>query len=254
MPVVIAVANASGSAGKTTTVVSLADLIGRHRRVVVVDADGQATATSWLGHRPETVLVGLGEVLLRRAGVNAAVLDTDTSGVRVLPSNRSLDAATIELNTVIGREQRLKRALAQLAGTDVVLIDCPGSVSTITISALVAADAILTVTQPTLKEITGVPEMLDAVEAVRDDLNPRLRFAGVIPCIVPASSHGRIYSDAMALLHKTYDPCVAPPVRRSARVAEAHAQQVPLPTWSPRDNVTHDYEAVYEWLKTRDVL
>jgi chromosome partitioning protein len=250
---IIAVANASGSAGKTTTVVTLADLIGRTRSVVVVDADAQGTATSWLGYQPDAVQTTLGDVLLRRATLDQAVLPTRTKGVRLIPSNRTLDAAAIELNSVIGREQRLRLALAGI-DTDVVLIDCPGSVSTITISALVAANSILTVTQPTMKEIAGVPEMLDAVQAVQEAFNPNLVFTGIVPCIVPPATHGKIYSDVMGLLHSTYQPLVAPAVRRSARVAEAHAQAVPLPTWSPTDKVTSDYQEVHSWLKGRGVL
>ena len=253
MTSIIAVANASGSAGKTTTVVTLADLIGQTRRVVVVDADAQGTATSWLGYPPDEVQTTLGDVLLRRASLDEALLPTRTTGVRLVPSNRTLDAAAIELNSVIGREQRLRLALAGI-DADVVLIDCPGSVSTITISALVAANAILTVTQPTMKEIAGVPEMLDAVQAVQEAFNPNLVFAGIVPCIVPPATHGKIYADVMGLLHTTYQPLVAPPVRRSARVAEAHAQAVPLPSWSPTDKVTSDYHDVHNWLKGRGVL
>ncbi len=253
MATIIAVANASGSAGKTTTVVTLADLIGRTRSVVVVDADAQGTASAWLGIQPETAQTTLGDVLMRRAGLAEALVSTRTPGVSLLPSNRSLDADAIALNSVIGREQRLRLALERI-DADVVLIDCPGSVSTITISALVAANAILTVTQPTMKEIAGVPEMLDAVAAVQEAFNPTLAFAGIVPCIVPPATHGRIYSDVMTLLQDTYGDQVGPPVRRSARVAEAHAQGVPLPTWSPSDKVTDDYEAVYGWLKERTTL
>lgn len=253
MATIIAVANASGSAAKSTTVVSLADLIGRTRSVVVVDADAQGTATSWLGYRPDEAAVTLGDVLLRRATVEEALLDTHTPGVRLLPSNRALDAATIELNSVIGREHRLRLALAKV-DAEVVLIDCPGSVSTITISALVAATSTLTVTQPTMKEISGLPEMLDTIEDVQEAYNPQLVFAGIVPCIVPAATQGRIYADAMGVLDKTYGDLVAPRVRRSARVAEAHAHGVPLPSWAPSDNVTADYKAVHGWLQDRGAL
>lgn len=140
MTKVIAVANASGSAGKTTTVVSLADLLGRTQRVLVVDADAQGTATAWLGHDPYALTATLGDVLLRRTSPESAVLATKVKGVSLLPSNRSLEPATIQLDSAIGPEQRLRLALAKLEA-DVVLIDCPGSVSTITISGLVAADA-----------------------------------------------------------------------------------------------------------------
>ena len=71
---------------------------------------------------------------------------------------------------------------------------------------------------------------------------------------MPPDAHGKIYADVMGLLHTTYQPLVAPPVRRSARVAEAHAQAVPLPSWSPTDKVTSDYHDVHNWLKGRGVL
>lgn len=252
-PVIIAVANASGSAGKTTTVVSLAAHLGRTRSVVVVDADGQGTATSWLGHRPDAVAITLADVLLKRATLDQALLATDTRGVQLLPANRTLDATAIHLNSVVGRELLLKRAIGT-SDADVVLIDCPGAVSPITISALVAATAALTVTQPTMKEIAGVPEILDAIEDVQEAFNPTLTFAGIVPCIVPPNTHGRIYREAMSLLRDTYKDQVGPAVRRSARVAEAHAQTTPLPDWAPADSVTQDYVAVAEWLHTRGVL
>lgn len=253
MTKVIAVANASGSAGKTTTVVSLADLLGRTQRVLVVDADAQGTATAWLGHDPYALTATLGDVLLRRTSPESAVLATKVKGVSLLPSNRSLEPATIQLDSAIGPEQRLRLALAKLEA-DVVLIDCPGSVATITISGLVAADAVLTVTQPTMKEATGVPELLDAVEAVREAFNPNLTFAGVVACIVPPRNQGRVYVDAMTALRQAYGDDVSPPVRRASQVPDSFARGIPLPSYAPNSAPTADYKAVLAWLKNRGVL
>lgn len=253
MATIIAIANASGSAGKTTTVVTLAELIGRTQRVVVVDADGQGTATCWLGFEPSDLNRTVADVLMRRATAPEALLPTTVPGVKLLPANRGLDGAALELNAQIGKEHRFRQALAAV-DADVILIDCPGSVSTITIAALVAADSVLTVTQPTMKESRGVPEMLDAVQAVRDYFNPRLEFAGIVPCIVPPATHGRIYKDMMQLLENTYSDQVSPPVRRSPRVAEAHAHATPVTRWAPSDRVSADYRAVHAWLASRGVL
>ena len=253
MPKILAVANASGSAGKTTTVVSLADLIGRTRKVVVVDADAQGTATLWLGHDPDELTATLGHVLLRRAAPESALLKTKTRGVTLLPSNRTLDQMAMSLNSVIGPEQRLRLALDKVAA-DVILIDCPGSVSTITISGLVAADAVLTVTQPTLKEAKGVPEMLDAVESVREAFNPDLQFAGVVPCIVPPRNQGQVYIDSLNALRHAYGDDLAPPVRRSSQVAASFTKGIPLPSFAPSSPATADYKAVHSWLMERGVL
>lgn len=251
---ILAVANAAGSAGKSTTVVSLAALVGQSgRTVLVVDGDAQATATEWLGITDPSAT--LGDVLLRRSPLTDAILNTNTPNVQLVPAARDLDADLVELAAVVGREQRLKIALTQTdVDYDVVLIDCPGSISTLTVAALVASTAVLTVTQPTMKEMSGVAALDTVISDVREAYAPHLRLAGVVPCIVPGAGSGRLYSDAMALLTRTYPTLVTPPVRRSVRVPEAHAQSLPLPLHVPADPVTDDYRAVLGWLTERGVL
>lgn len=252
---VIAVANAAGSAGKSTTVVSLATLLGLSgRRVLVVDGDAQATATGWLGvTAPQHTL---GDVLLRRVPLHRAVVDTNAERVQLVPAARDLDADLVDLAGAIGREQRLKAALADTDGhdPDVVLIDCPGAIGTLTVAALVAATAVVTVTQPTMKEMSGIAELGSVVNDVRDAYAPHLRLAAVVPCIVPGPGAGRLYLDAMQLLQHTYPQLVTPPVRRTTRVPEAHAQNLPLPLHAPKEPVTADYQAVLAWLTARGVV
>lgn len=251
---VIAIANAAGSAGKSTTTVSLAALLaGQGQRVLVIDGDAQATATSWLG--VSSVGSTTGDVLLRRAALGDAILDTAVGGVRIVPAARGMDADTLTLGSIRGGDQRLRLALEGAAlPFDVVLVDCPGAVSTITVAALVAADAVVTVTQPTMKELEGLPELEATIEEVAEAYRPGLRLDAVVPCIVPASNGGALYQAALATLAASYPGRVTSPVRRSARVPESYAAKVSLPLYAPRENVTADYGRVLAELTAWGIL
>lgn len=253
---VVAIANAAGSAGKSTTTVAIAALLARQgRRVLVVDGDAQATATGWLG---VTVAAGqptTGDVLLRRVSLHEATVATPVDGVSVVPAARRLDGDSLQLTSVRAGEQRLRLALeADPPAADVVLVDCPGSVSIVTVAAMVAADAVVTVTQPTLKELQGLPELEATIAEVAEAYRPGLRLAAVVPCIVPAATAGRLYVEAMQLLTESYPGLVTAPVRRSARVPESYAASTPVPLFAPREPVTGDYQAVVADLCSRGVL
>ncbi len=251
----IALANASGSAGKTTSAVSLAVIVAETGSdVLLIDLDPQANATSWLlNDRPDDLTVTVTDVLTRGVDANAAILDTEYAHLRLLPSNRGLDAAPAHLLSVIGRELKLRNALRSVQA-DVVIIDCPGSINILTINALTAADALVTVTQPSMKEVEGIPEMLDTVGDVRDAYNPSLEFGGIIPCIMPPANQGKVYTDVMALLEQYWPGQIAPAVRRAAVVATAYGRKTPLPVFAPDEAVTADYRAVLAWLQDRGVL
>ena len=134
------------------------------------------------------------------------------------------------------------------------IIDCPASLGILTASALIAADAVVTVALPTVKELAGVPKIEATVGDVRDAYRPELRLAAVIPCSVPPASAGALYSQALDLLRETFGDLVTHPVRRSVRVPEAYAHATPLPLHAPRDAVTADYRAVLRDLTDRGVV
>ncbi len=251
---IIAVPTAAGSAGKTTTVVSLAAILGtRGRQVLVIDGDPQATATEWLGVDPDQPRPDIGAVLLRRTSLADATIDTAAPGVRLVPASPSLDGDLIELGKVLGPEQRLRQVLAG-ADADIVLIDCPGAISPFTIYALVAARAVVTVTQPTMKELRGLPKLEGLIGDVADAYNDQLTLSAIVPCIVPAATAGRLYVDAMNQLQAAYNGLVTPAVRRTTRIPEAHSHSTPLPLHAPTDPATADYQAVAGWLTDRGVV
>ena len=154
---VITVANAAGSAGKTTTVVSLAaHLAARGQRVVVVDLDGQANSTRWLGLDPDEIDVTSASVMLRDASLEQALAETNTPGVRLVPATEGVHAQAIRLQQVTGRELRLASALRKLEDADVVLIDCPGTIGLMTVAALVALVVAVGFALPPLFILFGV--------------------------------------------------------------------------------------------------
>ncbi len=245
-------ANQAGSAGKTTSAVTIAALLAEQGHdVLLIDSDAQANATTWLG--VTSTGAGLGDVLLRRASLAETIVQTSIPGLRLVPANRRLNADAVELSRALAGEQRLRLALEDLRPADVTLIDCPGSLSILTVAALVASDAVVTVAQPTIKELAGLPDMEATVEEIRA-YNPKLRLAAVVPCIVPPATSGTTYTEALALLRENYGDLVTPPVRRSVRIPEAYAHQTPLGIHAPREAVTEDYRAVLAHLSGVGVL
>lgn len=252
---VIPVANQAGSVGKTTTTVTLAALLAQAgHQVLVIDLDGQANATAWLGVDPETRPAGIGDVLLRRTTLPEATTETNTAGVRLVPATPALDAHAVELARLTGGEQRLRQALRTAKGVDVVLIDCPGSISVLTVAALVAATTVVTVTAPSSKELSGIPRLEGTIQDVADAYNEDLTLGAIVPCIVPAASSGQLYRDALDLLTTTYNGLVTPTVRRSVRAPEAMSHATPLPIHAPGHGITADYRAVLAHLQAAGVL
>ncbi|MDO5633443.1 MAG: ParA family protein [Micrococcus sp.] len=250
---VLAVANIAGSAGKTTTVVTLASLLAEQgRRVLVVDLDGQANASTWLG--VEQPAATTADVLLKRSPVEDVVVETSVAGVSLLPADEGLYGLDqqIAASPSVGSEQRLRVALRRVRDEhDVVLLDCPGAINSATFAALIAADAVLSVVMPTVKELEGVPKLAGIVEEVVEAYGGDLSLRAVIPCAVPPASAGKMYAEAVAMLHEDMPELATPSVRRSVRVAEAYAHRIPLPAWAARAEATQDYRAVLEWLIER---
>lgn len=182
---VTAVVNQKGGVGKTTTTINLARALARlDRRVLALDIDEQGALTfHFLGDAGEElaslydVIGSHGTTTLRDAVVASAVPNID-----VMPANDDLALLNNDLVVAgIGRESRLQKALAQVsADYDDILIDCPPSLSQLTVNALVAAHQVLIITEPELYSGRGVGKLLDTIDNVRDHLNPLLRVAGVL--------------------------------------------------------------------------
>ena len=178
---IIAIANQKGGVGKTTTSVNLAAALARTpKRVLLVDLDPQGNATMGSGVDKRELEASVTDVMLGEAQTRDALVRCE-DGYHLLPGNIDLTAAEIQLMDVAGREQKLKQALdAVRDGYDFIIIDCPPSLSLLTLNALNAADSILVPMQCEYYALEGLSALLDTIEAMRGRLNPALEIEGVL--------------------------------------------------------------------------
>lgn len=246
---VIAIVSDAGSAGKTTSAVSLAAVAAEQGlQVLLVDLDPQANATRWVGVDPSTVEVNSGAVLLRQATLAEAVVDTAVPGLRLLPATEDLQHQRIELGRATMAEQRLRRALDGVEA-DLVIIDCQAGVAELLpVTAMVAATHVVTVTLPGAKELEGLPRVEGMVEEVREAGNDDLRLVGIIPCAVPSANRGALFGAALQMLRQVYADLVTPAVRYSVTALGSYDARLPLPLFAAKAPVTEDYRTVWEHL------
>jgi chromosome partitioning protein len=177
-----ALANQKGGVGKTTTAISLgAFLAAKGERVLLVDVDPQANATSGVGFDKWQLEQSTYDVLIGGSAAAAAVLPTSRRGLWILPASPHLAAAEVELTNADNRERVLRDALEPVSGSyDFILMDCPPSLGLLTINALSAATDVIVPVQCEYLALEGLSLLLDTVERVRDNLNPNLRVFGIV--------------------------------------------------------------------------
>jgi chromosome partitioning protein len=180
---VIAVANQKGGVGKTTTAVNLAAFLGvADRKTLLIDIDPQANAGSGLGVTiSKDGDYSIYEVLVEGAGIEECIVKTEVPGLDVVPSHQRLVGAEIELVSMIAREMKLRTALEGIKEKyDYIIIDCPPSLGLLTVNALTAADGVLIPVQCEYYALEGLSQLLNAIDLVQKNLNPKLAIEGVL--------------------------------------------------------------------------
>lgn len=237
-----AVANQKGGVGKTTTVVNLAaSLVHLGKKVLIVDLDPQGNATTGSGVNKTSIKHGAYGVLLCEAEVHEAVSHSKTGGYDVLGANRALAGAEVELVQEIAREMRLKNALAQVAEQyDYVLIDCPPTLTLLTLNGLVAADKVLVPMVCEYYSLEGISDLVATVRKIRMAINPKLAIGGVVRTMFDKRSllAQEVSEQLTQHFGKELFDTVIP---RNVRLAEAPSHGMPALVYDPKARGTLAY-------------
>ena len=250
----IAVANQKGGVGKTTTAVNLAAIIATSGfRVLLVDADPQGNATSGVGIQRGSFRRNLYHSLVLDEPLGGLIIPTEIASLFVVPANRDLAGAEIELVEIQHRESRLRQALAAVeADFDYLIIDCPPSLSLLTLNALTAAKSLLVPIQCEYYALEGVTELFDTLARIRRLHNPSLTIEGLLLTMYDERTNlsSAVASDLRDFYGQQVFQTVIP---RNVRLAEAPSYGKPIIAYDPHSKGAEAYSQLAREIISREI-
>jgi chromosome partitioning protein len=251
---ILAVANQKGGVGKTTTAVNVGAYLALGVRVLLVDLDPQANATSSLGLDPSGVELSTYDALIGQASLGAVIVSSGRSQLDVAPASRALAGAQVELVDEVDRDRRLKSALEEVVDRyDLVVVDTPPSLGILTLNAMVAADLLLAPVQCEYLALEGVAQLMETIELVRATLNPRLELLGMLMTMYDPRT--RLSPQVVEEVRRHFpDRTFQTVIPRSVRLSEAPSYGKPVLEYEPTSRGASAYADLAQELIERGLL